>query len=115
MRPVLGLEPLVVGLMPRAKGEHGGSLKGRVIGNAACRGKMIPFPRRPVTGVCAWCGRETCDVQIQGFRCAGCDSDEIDWVAPPAPAAPDKHRHVRDTHVPGTIALSVLGGKVHGQ
>lgn len=101
-----------------AVGTPGGSAKGRVIGNSALR-RAQPFDLQ-VTGVCAWCGRETTvQVRCKGFRCRGCDSDEIDWVDPPPPPPTQdprgKHAHIRDEHTPGSIAYSLLGGAVHGK
>jgi hypothetical protein len=87
-----------------------GSPKGRVIGSTAVRGR-IPPTRREVTGTCAWCGRDTYRPRVLGFRCAGCDSDEIDWRDPLPPPAPAQHQ-VRDEHTPGSIAYSMLGGFV---
>lgn len=89
-----------------------GSQKGRVIGPASGRGRLLVMPPR-LTGVCAWCGADQFLPRDRLVRCLTCASTEIDWVDPPTPALPVPHVHTRDTHTPGSIAFSLLGGFVH--
>ena len=93
---------------------HGGSAKGRVIGSTATRGKVIPLRGRR-TGTCAWCGYEIFRPRESVSHCPNCAAIEIDWEDPPTPVAPVAHQHIRDDHVPGSIAFGMLGGFVRGR
>lgn len=85
----------------------GGSVKGRVLLMRDARSGYQTGPL-PITGACAWCGEETRAARSDRVRCLNCGSEEIDWIvsAPPTPAEP--HTHVRNDHIPGSIAFSFL-------
>lgn len=76
--------------------------------------------RRPLqvirTGTCAWCGADCVEYLSLPTSCSVCRSKEIDWVEPePQPLGPQPaHQHVANTHIPGSIAYTLLGGMVRG-
>jgi hypothetical protein len=88
-----------------------GSVKGRALFHASAREKHQQVVSRE--GICAWCGLTVFGLPAGITRCTRCDSDEIDWIAPPAPP---KGHYTRDaSYSPGSIAYSVLGGTVFGR
>lgn len=84
-----------------------GSSKGRVLGPTAARESSQHVVRRQ--GVCAWCGELCYGPKDSPSTCPRCGSDEIDWI-PAEPAAATPHQHFRDTHIPGSIAYTMLSG-----
>lgn len=81
------------------------SPKGRILGPLSSR-------RERRSGVCAWCGETYIGSLADLAACLRCGSEEIDWDPPPVP--PPDHHHIADTHTPGSIAFSLLGGFVRG-
>jgi hypothetical protein len=87
-----------------------GSAKGRVIFSRAVRNATA----QPIQhGTCAWCGWECATPKVAGLTCLRCGSDEIDWTDPLRVVA--RPYVPQNTHVPGLIAASVLGARVHGR
>ena len=89
-----------------------GSAKGRVILNRLARASTQHVVERE--GVCAWCGYAIRAAKDGDPPCPRCKSFEIDWV-PTGPVIPAATRTRDEQWTPGSIAYSVMGGRVYGR